>query len=103
MEPVKKGRGRPKGAKNKVAVDLSIEESKVQAESRWRKEEELVQSKNQVIDKWYELRGQKLILCKRKGLGSVLRVYQGKLKDVRVKEFVQKLRASGDLKEIGAV
>jgi hypothetical protein len=84
--PAKKDKATPQG-------EYQIEQAK-KARSR--------KSANAVVDKWYELRGQKLSLCKELNTGTVFRTYVGSLNDPKagkeVRTFVDKLEAEGRLK-----
>lgn len=58
--------------------------------------------KNQVVDKWYELRGKKLSLCKAVSSGSVHRTLVGTTNDPKsgkeVIAFAEKLQKEGRLR-----
>jgi hypothetical protein len=55
-----------------------------------------------IVEKWYELHGAKLLLCKRSTSGTVHRTFIGSTEDKKtgadVKEFVKKLKAENRLR-----
>ena len=58
---------------------------------------------SKVTDKWYELKGHKLSLCKQVATGTVYKTYVGTLNDTKagkeIKEYVLKLKAEGRLRQ----
>lgn len=58
--------------------------------------------KNPVIEKWYEVRGHKLLLCKRKKAGTVYRTFVGSLNDKdngeALQAFAKEQQAKGNLR-----
>jgi hypothetical protein len=93
-EVVQKKRGRP--AKQEPTTPQG-ELRKMQAEEYRKKKGE-----NKVVEKWYELRGHKVSLCKRVKTGGVYRTYVGSIEDKQngkqLKEFVEKQKAAGNLR-----
>jgi hypothetical protein len=69
-----------------------------------KKEAEAFQARkeNTVVEKWYEIRGHKLSLCKRVKSGTVYRTYVGSTEDKthgkEIRAFVEQKRAEGALK-----
>jgi hypothetical protein len=59
-------------------------------------------AQNQVVEKYYELHGNKLLLCKRVSQGSIFRTLIGSTADKKtgaeVQAFVKKLQAENRLK-----
>jgi hypothetical protein len=57
---------------------------------------------NTVVEKWYEVRGHKLTLCKRVKSGTVYRTYVGSLEDKihgkEIRAFVEQKKAEGQVK-----
>lgn len=86
-------RGRPKKDAATPLGEYQVEEAK---KARARK------GKSQVVDKWYELRGVKLSLCKAVTSGTVHRTYVGSTTDPKsgsqVRDFIAKLTKEGRLR-----
>lgn len=74
----------------KAAEELAEEKQKLQAEDKKRKEE------NPVMDKWYELRGNKVVLVRKTKSGSKYRSYYCHAKKQRAE--VEKLKKKGLLR-----
>ena len=57
---------------------------------------------NKIVEKWYELRGRKLCLCRKSNIGTVQRLFEGSLDDPKngdkIRDFVVKLEKEGRLK-----
>lgn len=89
-----KKRGRPK--KQDAATPMGEYIAEQAKEQRKRK------SSNKVVEKYYEIRGHKLSLCKKTASGSVYKTYVGSTEDkkdgTQVREFVKKLEAEGRLR-----
>lgn len=88
-----KKRGRPRKDPATPIGEYRIQQAKVEKESR---------ENNKIVEKYYEMRGTKLSLIKRKASGSIFRTYVG---DTTIKDkqsdlvaFVKKLQAEGRLK-----
>jgi len=88
----KKKPGRPKRADAATPMGSYIAEQAKQA-----------RKKNQVVEKYYEMRGEKLSLCKRMAGGTVFKTLVGttsdKVSGKQVLEFVKKLDAEGKLRK----
>ena len=88
-----KKRGRPKKDYTTPIGEYRIEQSKLAQENK---------SKNTIVEKYYELRGTKLSLVKRKESGTINRTYIGdttdKKRQLEMSSFVKKLQAEGRLK-----
>lgn len=100
--PVKK-RGRPKKVQTEqtesqdpVAPHHKI---RMQDAQKYRSREE-----NAVLEKWYEIRGHKLSLCKKSKGGGTYRTYVGSTNDKerggQLMAFVKKLEKEGRLKKV---
>lgn len=87
-------RGRPK--KQDVATPIGEYQVEQAKKARDRKKE------TSVVNKWYELLGQKLSLCKQAKSGTVFKTFVGSMNDTRsgaqVREFVKRLEKEGRLK-----
>lgn len=94
VKPVAKKRGRPAKQDKPTPLGEYIADEAKKAKER--------KETNRVIEKWYELSGRKLLLCKRKQNGVVYRVFVGSLDDVKhgqeLREFAEKQKAEGNLK-----
>jgi hypothetical protein len=92
---VKKGRGRPR-----KTVDPTTPAGEYRARQAAEFNEKL--KKDTVVEKYYEFRGTKLSLCKKKASGTVYKTFIGNTADKKtgadVKAFVDKLSKEGRLK-----
>lgn len=91
---VKKSPGRPK--KQDPSTPLGEHIAQVAKQQRKRREE------NKVLQKYYELRGSKLSLCKVLSSGTVFKTFVGSTSDkksgTQVREFIKKLEGEGRLR-----
>jgi hypothetical protein len=90
-----------KPAKNSKAKDTASPQGS--AQKRWAKEKRDAKSKNPVTETFYELLGgKKLLFCKRRKSGTVMRTLVGSVDDKQggavIREEIKKLEASGKLK-----
>jgi hypothetical protein len=94
VEVPKKKPGRPKKA------DTPTPEGAYRIEEA--KKARAVKGDKQVVEKWYEIRSHKLILCKRVKSGTVYRTYVGSTQDKKhgadVQAFAKKLEEEGRLR-----
>lgn len=95
VEKVTKRRGRPK--KNvDPATPMGELIAREAATTKARKET------NKVVEKYFELRGGKLSLCKVTAAGSIYRVFVGSVNDKKdgqqVQDYVKRLQAEGRLR-----
>ena len=88
--------GRPKKQDSPSVMGQEIARQAKESRSRKSKKE------NQVVNKWYEMRGTKLSLCKEIASGTVFRTLVGttddKLHGKEVLSFIKKLEGEGRLK-----
>ena len=93
VEPVKKQRGRPKKDKSTPLGDYIAEQAKTSRESK---------KNNIVVDKYYELRGYKLSLCKKMKSGTVHKTFIGSSNDKetgeQIRKFIEKVRDENRLR-----
>lgn len=87
-------RGRPK--KQDVPTPLGAFRKEEAKKERVRK------SENKIVQKYYELHGTKLSLCKKKNNGNLYRVFVGSTDDkksgAQIREFVKKLEKEKNLR-----
>lgn len=99
MTEGRKRRGRPPKVERhdqEIAVDPVSPQHVARVKEL--QEAEDAKESNKVIEKYYELRGQKLNLVRKKRNGIVYRTYIGKTKDPKVREQIERLKEEGRIK-----
>ena len=96
QETTTKRRGRPAKAQ-------AAEPTTPQGEMRKKQAQEFHEKKqNAVVEKWYEIRGHKLSLCKKVKSGAVYRTYVGSTEDKQngkeIRAFMERKQAEGMLR-----